>query len=142
MIGDNFMWFPESSGWKVEGETTDTYFAAKRAVEIGNCSLSMDNKETVDSPGGKGGGSAGGKGGGSVAGKAKFAEFTVEKEIDSASVPLYKACSQGQMIPTIVLAVRKAGGSGLLYLQYIFRYAHVTRITWNCRHGRHKPSQN
>jgi len=27
----------------------------------------------------------------------------------------------GQMIPTIMLAVRKAGGAGLIYLQYIFR---------------------
>jgi type VI secretion system secreted protein Hcp len=129
MIGDNFMWFPESTGgWKAEGETSDTFFAAKKAFEILNFKFTMDNKETVDAPGGKGG--TGGKPG-SAAGKAKFAEFEIDKEVDSASVPLYRACSTGQMIPTIMLAIRKAGGSGLIYLQYVFRYAHVTGITWS-----------
>src|SRR5262249_31391879 len=41
-------------------------------------------------------------------------------------------CSMGTMIPTIMLASRKASGQGgLLYLQYIFRYNHVTGITWS-----------
>jgi type VI secretion system secreted protein Hcp len=126
MISDNFMWFPESSGWKAEGESNDAYFASKKAFEISNFSFTMDNKEAVDAPGAKGSSSAG---------KAKFAEFSVDKAVDSASIPLYRACSQGQMIPTIMLAIRKAGGSGLIYLQYIFRYTHVTGITWSGGQG-------
>jgi type VI secretion system secreted protein Hcp len=31
----------------------------------------------------------------------------------------------------VVLAVRKAGGDPLLYLQYIFRQVFVTNITWS-----------
>ncbi len=120
MIGDNFMWFPEKSGGaKVEGETADTFFAHKKAFELRKFQFTMDNKDAVD---------AGSKG--SAAGRAKFQEFEIEKDIDAASVPLYKACSLGTLIPTIMLAVRKAGGSSLLYVQYIFRYAHVTGITW------------
>jgi type VI secretion system secreted protein Hcp len=120
MIGDNFMWFPEKSGGtKVEGETSDTFFAHKKAFELRSFQFTMDNQDAVDS---------GSKG--SVAGRAKFQEFEIEKDVDSASVPLYKACSLGTLIPTVMLAVRKAGGSSLLYLQYIFRYVHVTGITW------------
>lgn len=120
MNGDNFMWFPDNSGWSdVDGETTDSYFTKKRAFEVNRFQFTMDNKESVDS---------GAKG--SVAGRAKFQEFEVEKLVDSASVPLYRACSLGTLIPTIMLVSRKSGGSGLLYLQYIFRYTHVTGITW------------
>jgi type VI secretion system secreted protein Hcp len=121
MIGDNFMWFPEKSGSKVEGETSDSFFSRKRAFELINFRFTMDNKEAVDSGAGKG----------SAAGKAKFQEFEIDKEVDSASIPLYKACSLGTLIPTIMMASRKAGGSGLIYLQYIFRYNHVTGITWS-----------
>jgi type VI secretion system secreted protein Hcp len=120
MIGDNFMWFPEKNGYKVEGETTDAFFATKKAFEVYNFRFTMDNKDSVDSDGSK-----------SAAGKAKFQEFEVEKTVDTASVPLYKACSLGTLIPTIMLAIRKSGGSDLIYLQYIFRYAKVTGITWS-----------
>lgn len=131
MIGDNFMWFPEkSSGAKVEGESTDTFFAHKKAFELRSFQFTMDNKDAVDS---------GSKG--SVAGRAKFQEFEIEKDVDSASVPLYKACSLGTLIPTVMLAVRKAGGSSLLYLQYIFRYVHVTGITWSGGSGDSRASE-
>ncbi len=131
MIGDNFMWFPEKSGGaKVEGETADTFFVHKKAFELRNFQFTMDNKEAVDS---------GSKG--SAAGRAKFQEFEIEKDIDAASVPLYKACSLGTLIPTIMLAVRKAGGSSLLYVQYIFRYVHVTGITWGGGAGDSPPTE-
>jgi len=54
MIGDNFMWFPESSGWKVEGETMDSFFASKKAFELASFSFTMDNKEAVRRPWRKG----------------------------------------------------------------------------------------
>lgn len=127
MIGDNFMWIPENAGVSIEGETTDTFFGRVKAFEVGDFSFTMKNEEPTEAPGG---------GGASQAGKAKFQEFTVNKLVDSASVPLYKACSLGTMIPTLMLGVRKASGAGgLLYVQYIFRYNHVTGITWKSGTG-------
>lgn len=121
MIGDNFMWIPEQGGIKVKGETSDSYFSKLGAFELNSFKFLMDNKEAVDSPSKTS----------SAAGKAKFQDFTVRKRMDTASVPLYKLCSQGTMIPTVMLASRKAaGGHGLLYMQYIFRYCFVTGITW------------
>ena len=123
MIGDNFMWFPEKSGTRISGETADDWFSRKKAFEVGNFQFTMTSEEATE--GGKGGAS------GSSAGKAKFGSFTIEKTVDSASVPLYKACSLGTVFPTIMLAIRRSGGSPLLYLQYIFRYNQVTGITWS-----------
>lgn len=124
MIGDNFMWFPETNGTRVEGESTDRYFSHKKAFEISSFKFAMDNKEAVDSPGRKGST-------GSAAGKVKFQEFEIEKRVDSASVPLYRACSEGKPFPNVMLAIRRAEGSALVYLQFIFRYVHVTGITWS-----------
>jgi len=37
---------------------------------------------------------------GAGAGKAKFEEFTIEKNVDLASVPLYNACTRARIFPT------------------------------------------
>jgi type VI protein secretion system component Hcp len=131
MIGDNFMWFPEKSGTKIYGETTDDLFSRKKAFELASFSFTMTAAEATDGKGATG----------SSAGKAKFGAFTIDKAVDSASVPLYKACSQGTIFPTIMLAVRKVGGSSLLYLQYIFRYNQVTGITWSGGSGQARPTE-
>jgi type VI protein secretion system component Hcp len=40
------------------------------------------------------------------------------------------------MIPTIMMALRKASGEGgLLYVQYIFRHNYITGITWSGGEG-------
>jgi type VI secretion system secreted protein Hcp len=122
MIGDNFMWIPDSVGVDIDGETSDSFFSKLSAFEVGDFSFTMTNEQPTSS----------GDGSVSQAGKAKFQEFTVEKLMDSSSVPLYKACSQGTMIPSMMLGVRKASGTGgLLYVQYIFRCNYVTGITWS-----------
>jgi type VI protein secretion system component Hcp len=131
MIGDNFMWFPDKSGSKIQGETTDEWFSQRKAFELLNFSFAMTCDESTEAKGASGAG----------AGKAKFNAFTIDKTVDSASVPLYKACSQGTVFPTIMLAVRKAGGSSLLYLQYIFRYNQVTGITWSGGSGNEAPKE-
>jgi type VI protein secretion system component Hcp len=64
------------------------------------------------------------------AGDLKFENLEFEKYVDSASAPLYRACSEGTPIPTIMMAIRKAGGDPLRYLQYIFRDNRVTKISW------------
>lgn len=128
---DNFMWFPEKSGGSVKGETTDPWFAKKNAFEISNFTFTLTASESTE----------GAKSGGSAAGKAKFGSFSVEKFVDSASVPLYKACSLGTVFPSIMLAVRESGGSHLVYLQYIFRYNQVTGITWGGGSGTERPKE-
>jgi len=125
---DNYMWFPKSVGQAspVVGETTDQWFQNYKAFELSSFSFKMNCDETV----------AKGK-----AGKAHFGAFTIKKPIDLASVPLYMLCSQGMIVPTIMLAVRKAGGDQLLYLQYVFRYNQVTDISWDGGGGDKRPEE-
>jgi type VI secretion system secreted protein Hcp len=132
MAADNFLWFPgKAKGGlltlakadKPEGESTDHWFGRDtkfKALEILSFSFGVAQAETSGS--GQGGASAG---------KAKFEEFTVEKFVDQASCSLYNACTGGAHFPSVVLAIRKAGGSPLLYLQYIFRQVFVTNISWS-----------
>lgn len=132
MIGDNFMWFPEkalqpNSGVVVKGDTTDERFWQRDAFEIKTFGFEIECEESTE--------------GKKAAGKGKFKKFIIDKVIDSASVPLYKACSLGAIFPTVMLAVRKSGGSPLLYLQYIFRYCQITGITWSGGSGDKLPEE-
>ena len=131
MAADNFLWFPEPAKGGIlaaanakasqpEGETTDTWFKKKKALEVLSFNFSVAQAET------SGSGSTG-----AGAGKAKFEDFTIEKFVDMSSVPLYVACAAGAHFPTVMLAIRKAGGSNLLYLQYCFRMVFVTNISWS-----------
>jgi type VI secretion system secreted protein Hcp len=129
MAADNFVWFPtEAKGgaWvkgkatKPEGESTDDRFKDKKALEVLSFSFAVSQAETTGS------GTTGGS-----AGKAKFEEFQIEKYVDQASAPLYNACTGGAHFPSVCLAVRKAGGDPLLYLQFIFRQVFVTNISWS-----------
>jgi type VI secretion system secreted protein Hcp len=119
MISDNFMWLPGQSD--IVGESTDDMFSQRDAFEVQSFSFNLSCTESTDGP----------KGVGANAGKAKFATISIDKTVDSASPALYKACSQGAIIPTVMMGLRRAGGDPLLYLQYIFRYNQVTGITWN-----------
>jgi type VI protein secretion system component Hcp len=69
--------------------------------------------------------------GGASAGKAKFDEFSIERNVDQASCPIYNACTSGAHFPSVMLAIRKAGGSPLVYLQFCFRQVFVTGINWS-----------
>jgi len=129
MAADNFLWFPDAAALgtnvtgkagKPEGETTDDRFVAKKALEIMSFSFGVAQAET-----------SGSTTGGASAGKAKFEEFTIERNVDQASAPLFNACTGGAHFPNVVLAIRKAGGDPLLYLQYIFRQVFVTNISWS-----------
>jgi type VI secretion system secreted protein Hcp len=128
MAADNFLWFPEAAkgglltgkSSQPEGETTDAWFSKKKALEILSLAFGVGQAET-----------SGSASTGAGTGKAKFEEFTIEKAVDLASVPLYNACTAGAHFPSVMLAVRKSGGSHLLYLQYIFRMVYVTNVSWS-----------
>jgi type VI secretion system secreted protein Hcp len=134
MAADNFLWFPKpatggllvgKAGTQPEGETRDEWFSKPKfkhptaALEVLNFQFEVTQAET-----------SGSGTGGASAGKAKFGEFQVEKYVDQASCPLYNACTAGAHFPSVMLAIRKAGGSPLLYIQYNFRQVFVTSIAW------------
>jgi type VI protein secretion system component Hcp len=144
MIGDNFLWFPDKTGPQISGETTDDYFSTKHALEVEGFEFGMSSNEATEKGGGAGGkGSApgGSSSSGSAGGKAKFGAISIEKKVDSASVPLYKACSLGTIFPTVMLVLRESGGTPLLYLQYIFRYNQITGISWSGGSGDKRPKE-
>ncbi len=131
MACDNFLWFPtpavggllSSKATQPTGESTDKWMGMQssyKALEVLSFNFGCAQAET--------GGSATG---GASAGKAKFEEFSIEKYVDLASVPLYNACAAGAHFPSVMLAIRKAGGSNLLYLQFIFRMVFVTGVNWS-----------
>jgi len=138
MAADNFLWFPNPAtggllsgkATQPEGETSDNWFSKKKALEVLSFGFGVSQAET------SGSGSTG-----AGAGKAKFEEFQIEKFVDLASVPLYNACTAGAHFPSIMLAVRKSGGTNLLYLQYIFRMVFVTGINWSGGGGEEAPKE-
>jgi type VI secretion system secreted protein Hcp len=138
MACDNFIWFPTAAtggllsdaATKPQGETQDKWFSTKGALELLSFSFGAAQAETTGSASS-----------GAAAGKAKFNEFSVEKFVDLASVPLYSACAAGAHYPSVCLAIRKAGGSNLLYLQYIFRMVFVTGINWSGGGGEEAPKE-
>jgi type VI secretion system secreted protein Hcp len=128
MAADNYLYFPaaatggllQGKATQPEGETTDDWFAKHKAVQINTFGFGVSQAET-----------SGSATGGASAGKAKFEEFTIEKDVDKASPPLFVACVVGAHYPSIMLVIRKAGGGNLLYLQFIFRQVFVTGINWS-----------
>jgi type VI secretion system secreted protein Hcp len=138
MACDNFLWFPAAAtggllsagATKPQGESTDKWFSTKGAMECLSLTFGVGQAETTSS------GSTG-----ASAGKAKFEEFQIEKFVDLASVPIFNACAAGAHFPSVMLAIRKAGGSNLIYLQYVFRQVFVTSISWNGGGGEEIPKE-
>ena len=141
MPSDNFLWFPtaatggnlKGNSTQPTGESTDNWMgmdSSYKAMEVRNFSFGLTMAQT--------GGSATG---GASAGKVKFNEFSITKDVDKASVPLYQACTAGAHFPYVMLAVRKAGGSNLLYLQYIFGMVFVTGIDYSGGSGDDNPQE-
>jgi type VI secretion system secreted protein Hcp len=133
MPADYFLWFEQpakssslmsgTNATQPQGESTDKFLGKEtkyKALEILTFNFGVSHAETTGS------GTTG-----SSAGRAKFEDFTITKWVDKASVPLYNACAAGAHFPTVMLAIRKAGGSNLLYVQYIFRQVFVTNISWD-----------
>jgi type VI secretion system secreted protein Hcp len=136
---DNFLWFPEAAkgglltgkAAQPEGETTDNWFKDKKALEVMSFGWGVEQAQTTGS-----------SSTGSGAGKAKFKEFTISKGVDLASVPLFNACTAGAHFPHVCVALRKAGGSNLLYLQYIFTKVFVISIKWSGGDGAGAPKED
>jgi len=139
MAADNFLWFPTPAtgglligkAAQPEGESTDDWFSKKKAVELASFGFGVAQPDT------SGSGTSG-----ASAGKAKFEEFTIEKDVDQASAPLFQACTAGAHYPSIVLIIRKPGGGNLLYIQFIFRQVFVTGVNWSGAGGDENPKES
>jgi type VI secretion system secreted protein Hcp len=138
MACDNFLYFPASAkggllsdkAMQPKGETTDEWFKKLNALECKSVTFGLTQSQT-----------SGSATGGASAGKAKFDEFTIRKDVDAASVPLFNACVAGAHFPTVMLVNRKPGGNNVLYLQYCFRQVFVTNITWDGGGGEENPTE-
>jgi type VI secretion system secreted protein Hcp len=136
---DNFVWFPEAAkgglltgkAAQPQGETTDDWFKEKKALEVSSFGWGVEQAETTGS-----------SSTGSGAGKAKFKEFSISKGVDLASVPLFNACCAGAHYPHICVALRKPGGSNLIYIQYVFTQVFVISIKWSGGGGEEAPKED
>ena len=79
---------------------------------------------------------------GGAGGKSTFHEFTITKQVDSASPAFLKSCYTGAHYKTVVIQMRKAGGEATpkTYLQYTFKLVFVSNYQWSGR-GDKTPSE-
>jgi len=136
MACDNFLQFPEAAAGanlkfgsnQPKGETKDVGHPGW--LEVKSFEFGCENPTTIGS-------STGGAG----AGKFKLQPFKVTKDVDTASTSLFMACAAGAHYPTVVLAIRKAGGSQMDYLKYAFRMVYVTNVSWSGGGGEEAPEE-
>lgn len=140
MAMDSFLYFPSAAkaaagDIQVKGESQDPEYTGKNAIELQEFSFGMENSTTIGSATS-----------GAGAGKAKFDDFTIQKTVDSATPSLLSACGSGANFPSMVLEVRKAGGTSggkpQAYLQYTFQTVFVTKIDWSGGPGTDAPMES
>lgn len=140
MAVDTFIWFDHTGAapgmLPVAGETQDDVFSKttpSKAFELKDWSFDVSNKTTIGS-------ATGGAGGG----KAEFGEFTITKNVDSASPNFFRNCVAGAHYNTVTLACRKAGAeagkAGAPYLKYTFATVFTTKVAW--KHSDDGPTED
>lgn len=106
----------------VDGDVTAQGY--EKWIDIESFSWGVSNPTTIGSATG-----------GAGAGKAVPGDFTVVKPFDRASPVFFKNCSAGAHYNTVVLAIRKAGGSGgasgAEFLRFTFGTVFTTKIDWS-----------
>ena len=136
MACDNFLNFPEAAAGanlkfgsnKPVGETKDKNHP--NWLEIKTFEFGAENPTTIGSATG-----------GAGAGKFKLNPFKITKDVDTSSTSRFMACAAGAHDPTVVLAIRKAGGTQMDYLKYAFRMVFVTNISWSGGGGEEAPEE-
>jgi type VI secretion system secreted protein Hcp len=109
---------------KIKGESTAKGFEGK--IEIFSFSWGASSPVTIGS------GSGGVSGG-----KVSISSFNVMKKTDASSADLFKACCVGDHIDTIIVTMRKAGGTAGQepFLIYTFSTCMVESIQWSGSSG-------
>lgn len=130
MAYDAYMWLEGEAGGapKVQGESTDKDFGAKKAFEIYSFSWGASNPATIGSGAGGGGG-----------GRVSVSSFNIMKKTDNASPQLFTTCCCGGHFAKATVVLRRAGGTkdqtGTVYLTYTFSFVFVDSIQWSGSSG-------
>jgi type VI secretion system secreted protein Hcp len=98
MATDYFLWFDKGQGGEIKGETLDSTYKAKNAMELESVTFVAENKATISS----GSGGAG-------TGKATFQDLEITMKLSQAAPQLFQACCMGNHYPKAYIALRKAG---------------------------------
>ncbi len=102
----------------IKGESQDSSY--KGWIEISSFSLGAMNPATIGS-------ATGGAGGG----KATLSEITIIKRTDASSPTLFQGCCSGTHYKTATIALRKAGGKAMVYLQYELTEVFISSVQWS-----------
>jgi type VI secretion system secreted protein Hcp len=97
MAVDIFLQIP-----KIPGESTDAKFTGAIDVALWTWGLTQTG--------------GAGLGTGSGTGKVNFQDLTLTKFVDKATPPLMAACASGTVYGPVVLSMRKAGATPLVYM--------------------------
>jgi len=121
---------------KIQGESQDSVFGPKQAIEISEFSFGAETTINISSATG-----------GAGAGKATFKEFKVKKLTDTASPSLLQCLGQGDHYSKVQLYLRKSGSaaaegkSGKSYLVFAFGMVAVKTIDWSGSTGDDAPTE-
>jgi type VI secretion system secreted protein Hcp len=114
----------------VKGESVDSAFKSKGAMDILAWNWGMSNSGTFHS----------GSGGG--AGKANFQDMSITKFIDLASPVLMQAVAQGKHFAKGTITVRKAGDKPLEYLKISLKKVLISAYTTGGSGGEERLTEN
>ena len=93
----------------LKGESLDTYYQPKGAIDITSFRWSAENTATL-----------GTATGGAGAGKAQLGDLTVEKAVDSTTPQFLKNLTTGQHFQRVQIFARKAGNNNSAWTTYSF----------------------
>jgi type VI secretion system secreted protein Hcp len=128
---DYFMTVTPVGGQAVlKGETLDTYYQPKGAIEIKSFRWSAENTVTLGSASG-----------GAGAGKAQLGELTVEKSVDSTTPQFLKNLTTGQHFQRVQIFARKAGDKESAWTAYSFAMVFVKGQTQSGSAGDDVPNE-
>jgi type VI secretion system secreted protein Hcp len=135
MAFDAYLYFPAKASSGNCPQPVGESLIQKDAISLGESwSFSLENKLDISSVTT-----------GAGAGKAEFQEFTIKKQVDSASATLFLACGCGANFDNVQLVLRKATGSTTaaeteVFLKWTFLMMVVEKIEWS--YGDPAPEEN
>ena len=125
MAFDAYLFFPNGSATSNVPPPKGESLIEAGAISLGDSwSFSLENKLDISSVTT-----------GTGSGKAEFQEFTIKKQVDSASPTLFLACGAGAMYNNVELVLRKAtgattAGTTQIFMQWTFLMMAVEKIEW------------
>ena len=135
MAFDAYLYFPGQASSGNCPQPKGESLIQKDAISLGESwSFSLENKLDISSVTT-----------GAGAGKAEFNEFTIKKQVDTASPVLFLACGCGANFDNVELVLRKSTGQTTantteIFLKWKFMMMVVEKVEWS--HGDPVPEEN